>query len=289
MLEELEYGCFARFETWFSFLLAVGHWQVLLILCLFPHGGYGYLVQLLRVLNGLVCLSALDSSHTWKILSKYRMCYFFSSCPVSLCATYLVGFDASATEASSQFLPTLEPLCVLLPVPGLHFLFCPFWLAAVSPLLLIIQSCPTLCNPMDCSTPGFPVLQYLLKFAWTHVHWVGDAIQPSHPLSPPSPPALNLSHHQSLLQWVFLHIRGPQVLELHHQSLQWIIRKCWSPLELTGLISLLSSRQESSPAPVRKHQFFSAQPLVSPWISPLAPPSPHPPPPTRDHVSVLLF
>ena len=65
MLEEIGYGCFARFETWFSFLLAVGHWQVLLVLCLFPLGGYGYLVQVLRVLNGLVCLSALDSTHTW--------------------------------------------------------------------------------------------------------------------------------------------------------------------------------------------------------------------------------
>ena len=55
---------------------------------------------------------------------------------------------------------------------------------------------------MDCSTPGFPVLHYLPEFAQTHVHWVDDAIQPSHPLSPPSPPALNLSQHQGLFQWV---------------------------------------------------------------------------------------
>ena len=60
----------------------------------------------------------------------------------------------------------------------------------------------TLCNPMDCSTPGFPVLPYLSEFAQTHVHCVGDAIQPSHPLSPPSPPALSLSQHQGLFQWV---------------------------------------------------------------------------------------
>ena len=59
---------------------------------------------------------------------------------------------------------------------------------------------------MDCSTPGFPVLHYFLEFAQTHVHWVNDAIQPSHPLSPPPPPALNLSQHQGLFQWVsFLH------------------------------------------------------------------------------------
>ena len=53
----------------------------------------------------------------------------------------------------------------------------------------VTQSCPTLCNPVDCSTPGFSVLPHLLEFAQTHVHWVGDAIQPSHPLSSPSPPA----------------------------------------------------------------------------------------------------
>ena len=54
----------------------------------------------------------------------------------------------------------------------------------------VVKSCLTLCNPMDCSMPGFPVLSYLLEFAETHVHWVSNAIQPSHPLSPPSPPAL---------------------------------------------------------------------------------------------------
>ena len=56
------------------------------------------------------------------------------------------------------------------------------------------KSCPTLCDPMDCSTPGFPVLHHRLEFAQTHVHSVGDAIQPSQPLLSPSPPAFNLSH-----------------------------------------------------------------------------------------------
>ena len=64
----------------------------------------------------------------------------------------------------------------------------------------VTNSCLTLCNPMDCSTPGFPVLLCLLEFAQTHVHLINDAIQPSHPLSPPSPPALNLSQHQGLFQ-----------------------------------------------------------------------------------------
>ena len=64
---------------------------------------------------------------------------------------------------------------------------------------LVTQLCLTLCNPMDCSTPGFPVHHQLPEPAQTHVHQVGDAIQPSQPLSSPSPPALNLSQHQGLL------------------------------------------------------------------------------------------
>ena len=86
------------------------------------------------------------------------------------------------------------------------------------------QSCPILCDPMDCSMPGFPVFHHLLEFTQTHVHWVDDAIQLSHPLSSPS--ALNLSQHQGLFQWVsFLH-QVAKVLEfrLQHQSFQWIFR-----------------------------------------------------------------
>ena len=63
-------------------------------------------------------------------------------------------------------------------------------------MLSITKSCVTLCDPMDWSMPGFPVLHYLPEFAQTNVHWVSDAIQPSHPLLPPSPSALNLSQHR---------------------------------------------------------------------------------------------
>ena len=73
----------------------------------------------------------------------------------------------------------------------------------------LAQSCPTLCDPMDCSMPGFPVHYQLPELAQTHAHWVGDAIQPSHPLSSPSPPALNLSQHQGLFKRV-LHIKWPK-------------------------------------------------------------------------------
>ena len=75
------------------------------------------------------------------------------------------------------------------------------------------QSCPTLWHPMDCSTPGLPVYHQLLEFTQTHVHWVGDAIQPSHPLSSPSPPAFNPSQHQGLFQWVSSLHQVAKVLE----------------------------------------------------------------------------
>ena len=66
----------------------------------------------------------------------------------------------------------------------------------------VAQSCPTLCSPMDCSTPGLPVHHQLPEFTQTHVRWVGDAIQPSHPPLSHSPPAFNLSQHQGLFKWV---------------------------------------------------------------------------------------
>ena len=88
----------------------------------------------------------------------------------------------------------------------------------------VAQSCPTLCNPMDRSMPGFPVL-HLPEFAQTHVHWVSDAIQPSHPLSSPFPPVFNLSQHQGPFQWILSHQLSKVVeLQLQHQSLQWIFR-----------------------------------------------------------------
>ena len=84
----------------------------------------------------------------------------------------------------------------------------------------------TLCDPMDCRAPAFPVLHYLPECAQTHVHWVGDVIQPSHLLSPPSPPALDPSQHQGLFPWVGSSHQVVKILELpfQHQSFQWIFR-----------------------------------------------------------------
>ena len=88
----------------------------------------------------------------------------------------------------------------------------------------VAQSSPTLCDPMNCSTPGLAVLHSFLEFAQTDVRWVGDALQLSHPLLPPSPPALNLSHHQGLFQWVGSLHQVVKVLALQHLSFQWIFR-----------------------------------------------------------------
>ena len=82
----------------------------------------------------------------------------------------------------------------------------------------VAHSCPTHCSPMDCSTTGFPVLHYPPELAQTHVHWVGDAVQPSHPLSPPSPPTFNLSQHQGLFQWVSSSHQVAKALELQPQQ-----------------------------------------------------------------------
>ena len=87
-----------------------------------------------------------------------------------------------------------------------------------------VQLCPTLCDPINYSLPGFSVYHYLPEFVQTHVHWVNDAKQASHPLSPPSPLALNFSQHQGLFQWVSSSHQVIKILELQHQSFQWIFR-----------------------------------------------------------------
>ena len=115
----------------------------------------------------------------------------------------------------------------------------------------VTQSCPTLCDPMDCSTSGFPVHHQFLEFTQTHVHRIHDAIQPSHPLLSPSPPVFNLSQHQSLFQRVSSLHQVAKVLEfqLQHQSFQWIFTTDF--LEDWLFWSLCSPRdsQESSPTP----------------------------------------
>ena len=114
----------------------------------------------------------------------------------------------------------------------------------------VALSCPTLCNHMDCSTPGLSVHDQLLKFTQTHVHWVSDTIQSSYPLSSPSPPVFNLSQHQGCFQWVSSWHQVAKVLEfqLQHQSFQWIfrtdflkdglVRSPYTPMDWLDLLTL---------------------------------------------------
>ena len=90
----------------------------------------------------------------------------------------------------------------------------------------VAQLCLTLCDPMNRSTPGLPVHHQLPEFTQTHGHWIGDAIQPPHPLSSPSPTAPNPSQYQGLFQWVSSSHEVAKVLEfqLQHQSFQWTPR-----------------------------------------------------------------
>ena len=109
------------------------------------------------------------------------------------------------------------------------------------PFSSVAQSCPTLCDPIDCGTPGLPVHHQIPELAQTHVHQVGDAIQPSHPLSSPSPPTFNLSQHQGLFTWVSSSHQVAKGLEFQLQS-SVLLRSIqdWFPLGCTGWISLQS-------------------------------------------------
>ena len=103
---------------------------------------------------------------------------------------------------------------------------------------------------MDCCMPGFSVLRYLLEFAQTHVHWIDDPVQPSHPLSSPSPPALSFSQHQGFFEWVgsLYQVAKVSDLQLQHQAFQWIFRVDFL-LDWLVWSCCPKDSEESSPAP----------------------------------------
>ena len=117
------------------------------------------------------------------------------------------------------------------------------------------------CDPMEGSTPGFPVQHQLPEFTQTHVHWVGDAIQPSHPLLSPPPPTFNLSQQQGLFQWVSLCIRWPKYWSFSLGISPSNSIQDWFPLGWSGWIALQSKglSRVFFNTTVQKHQFFSAQ------------------------------
>ena len=170
---------------------------------------------------------------TLSFLNKFLKINFYRNIVALWCISFL--FCCSVTKSypmlcdpmhsSTPGFPVLGYLPELLKLmsidsvmPSNHLIVCRLQFSSVT------QSCLTLCSPMDCSPPGFPVHHQCLESPQTHVHQVSDAIQPSHPLSSPSPPALNLSQHQGLFKWVSSLHQVAQVLELQHQSFQWIFR-----------------------------------------------------------------
>ena len=128
----------------------------------------------------------------------------------------------------------------------------------------VVQSCPTLHDPMNRSTPGLPVHYQLPESTQIHVHRVGNATKPSHPLSSPSPPALNLYQHQGLFQWVGFTSSGQSVGASASAPVLPMNIQGWFSLGLTGLISLLSKglSRVFSGTTIRKHQFYSTQPSL---------------------------
>ena len=128
----------------------------------------------------------------------------------------------------------------------------------------ITKSCLTLWDTVCCSTPGFPVFLYIPKFAQTHVHWVSDAIQLFHPLSPPCPTALHFSHHEGFFQWVGSLHQVAKVLELQlwHQSFQRIFGLISFKIDWFDLLAVKGFSRMLSSATARKHEFLSTQPSL---------------------------
>jgi len=132
-------------------------------------------------------------------------------------------------------------------------------------------SCLILCDPMDCSTPGFPVHYQLPEFTQTHVHWVGDAIQPSHPLSSPSP-AFNLSQHQGLFKWVSSSHQVAKVLSFNispSNEHSGLISSRMDWLDLLAVQGTLKSilHHHSSKASILRHSAFFVVQLSHPYMT----------------------
>ena len=159
-----------------------------------------------------------------QVLSLSGQCLFTDSCLLHLVCLRLFFF-ACKLYCLAQCLA--HGACMLLPLYPHHLLWAYIlFLEHSVQFSSVAQSCPTLCNPMDYSTPGFPVHHEFLEVVQTHIHLVSAAIQQYHPLLSPSPPSFNLSQHQGLFKWVSSLHQVAKVLEfqLQHQSFQWVFR-----------------------------------------------------------------
>jgi len=169
----------------------------------------------------------MDHYHQWSMLSPHLPVFPFIC--LSVYPTIYPIIIIHPSTYLSTFL-SIHPLFLLtkhfpVPFPSVRSLCCVFLTCisfswhCCSPVAKMYL---TLCNPMNGSTPGFPVFHCLLEFAQTHIHWIDDVIDPSNPLSLPFPPAFNLSQHQGLFQGVRSSHQVAKVLE--HHAFQWIFR-----------------------------------------------------------------
>ena len=183
--------------------------------------------------NPMAHIHVLCAPSAWNTESDIHIFYFVTSSYtpkyipmliffLNFCLFYFIPFftHLSLGPGDPDSVPSSVPVdisVIYISVSGPLFSHCCYSVA---------KSCPILCDPTDCSMPGFPVLHHLPKLAQTHVHWVSDVIQPSHLLLSPSPPALNLSQHQGLFQWVSSSHQVAKVLDLQlqHQFFQWIFK-----------------------------------------------------------------
>ena len=148
-----------------------------------------------------------------------QLCSVFSTSSVNVLSYFhnLKNRGKKSKQAQMKFI-----------LPLFLMTYCAFLSLPISSVQFssVAQLCLTLCDPMDCSTPGFSVHHQLPGPAQTHVHQVSDAIQPACPLTFPSPPTFNLSQHQGLFQWVNSSHQVAKILEFQpqHQSFQWIFK-----------------------------------------------------------------
>ena len=197
-------------------------------------------------------------------LSSFQASRYFPMSPLFISGGQSIGVSVSVLPMNIQgWFPLWLNDLNSLQYKGLSRIFSSKIQFSLVQLSSVSQSCLTLCNPMDCSTPGLPVHHQLSEFTQTHAHWSSDAIQPSYTLPSPSPPALNLSQHQGLFQRVSSLHQVTKVLEFQLQPS--VLPKNildWFPLRLTSLISLQSkelSRVFSSTnlkAPILRHSSF---------------------------------
>ena len=152
-------------------------------------------------------------------------------CFIHTFSSFLLGRPASIWECDFQFSRWNSHMYILMVVYltsqlSWHFRAVGLKVWSMIHCCSVTRLCPAPCDPMDYSTPGFPVFHYLLEFAQINVHWVGDAIQSSHPLLPTSPPALDLSQQQGLFQWVGSSNQVARILalQLQYQYFQRVFR-----------------------------------------------------------------